>query len=139
TLLNRTEQDLQRLEGKEKDLHQLLKENERLKKEMEQVMDKEKHRQQVEVLKEQNKLREEQLAYLKDMERKLKAMVIEWRKTENKDEVVKLIHALLFNQKEKQVQQKKDRKVSDKFIELNGSIIEGDKVRMKKNHQVGTV
>ncbi len=139
TLLNRTEQDLQRLEGKEKDLHQLLKENERLKKDMEQVMDKEKHRQQVEVLKEQNKLREEQLAYLKDMERKLKAMVIEWRKTENKEEVVKLIHALLFNQKEKQVQQKKDRKVSDKFIELNGSITEGDKVRMKKNHQVGIV
>ncbi len=139
TLLNRTEQDLQRLEGKEKDLHRLLKENERLKKEMEQVIDKEKHKQQVEILKEQNKHRQEQLVYLKEMERKLKAMVIEWRKTENKEEVVKLIQALLFGQKQKQMQQKKDRKLADKFIELNEAIEEGDKVRMKKNHQVGTV
>jgi DNA mismatch repair protein MutS2 len=139
TLLNRTEQDLQRLEGKEKDLHKLLKENERLKKEMEQLIDKEKHNQQVEVLKEQNRFREEQLAYLKDMERKLKAMIIEWRKTPDKDEVIRLIHALLFKEKEKQVQQKKDKKLGDKFIELAEPIAEGDKVKMKKNRQVGTV
>lgn len=139
TLLNRTEQDLQRLEGKEKDLHQLLKENERLKKEMEQVMDKEKHRQQVEVLREQNKIREDQLAYLKDMERKLKAMIIEWRKTTDKEEVIRSIHALLFKEKEKQVQQKKDKKLGDKFIELEDPIAEGDRVKMIKNRQVGTV
>ncbi len=139
TLLNRTEQDLQRLEGKEKDLHQLLKENERLKKEMEQVMDKEKHRQQVEVLREQNKIREDQLAYLKDMERKLKAMIIEWRKTTDKEEVIRSIHALLFKEKEKQVQQKKDKKLGDKFIELEDPIAEGDRVKMIKNRQVGIV
>ncbi|MES2649602.1 MAG: MutS2/Smr-associated SH3 domain-containing protein [Bacteroidota bacterium] len=139
TLLNRTEQDLQRLEGKEKDLHKLLKENERLKKEMEQVMDKEKHRQQVEVLREQNKIREDQLAYVKDMERKLKAMIIEWRKTPDKEEVIKSIHALLFKEKEKIVQQKKDKKLGDKFIELEEPIAEGDKVKMRKNRQVGIV
>lgn len=139
TLLNRTEQDLQRLEGKEKDLHKLLKENEHLKKEMEQVMDKEKHKQQVEVLKEQNRIREDQLAYLKDMERKLKAMIIEWRRTENKEEVIRSIHALLFKEKEKQVQQKKDKKLGDKFIELAEPISEGDQVKMKKNRQVGIV
>ncbi|CAN5485030.1 DNA mismatch repair protein MutS [soil metagenome] len=139
TLLNRTEQDLQRLEGKEKDLHQLLKENERLKKEMEQVIDKEKHRQQVEVLREQNKIREDQLAYLKDMERKLKAMIIEWRKTTDKEEVIRSIHALLFKEKDKQVQQKKDKKLGDKFIELSDPISEGDKVKMIKNRQVGIV
>ena len=33
-------------------------------------MDKEKHRQQVAVLKEQNKISEQRIAYLKDMERK---------------------------------------------------------------------
>jgi DNA mismatch repair protein MutS2 len=37
-LLNRTEQDLQVVQQKEKDLHRLLKENERLKKEMQTVM-----------------------------------------------------------------------------------------------------
>ncbi len=79
-LLNRTEQDLQHLEKKEKDLHQLLKENEKLKKEMQQVLNKEKHLQQVELLKEQNRISEEKITYLKDMERKLKQMLIEWQK-----------------------------------------------------------
>jgi DNA mismatch repair protein MutS2 len=77
--------------------------------------------------------------YLKEMERKLKAMVIEWRKTDNKDEVVKLIHALLFQQKEKQTSQKKDKKLDSRFVELQESVGEGDKVKMKKNRQVGVV
>ncbi len=138
-LLNRTEQDLQRLESREAELQQLLKENERLKKEMERTMNREKHQQQVELLKQQNKFREEQLSYLKEMERKLKAMVIEWRKTDNKDEVVKLIHALLFKQKEKQVSEKKEKKLDNKYTELAEPIQEGDKVKMKKNRQVGVV
>lgn len=138
-LLNRTEQDLQRLEGKEKDLQKLLKENERLKKEMERVLDREKHNQQVELLKQQNRLKEEQINYLKEMERKLKHMVIEWRKTDNKDEVVKLIHALLFKQKEKTTNERKAHKIDKQFIELAEPITEGDQVLMRKNRQVGTV
>ncbi|RYY95634.1 MAG: DNA mismatch repair protein MutS, partial [Chitinophagaceae bacterium] len=70
-LLNRTEQDLHAVEQQQKDLSKLLKENERLKREMEQVLDKEKHRQQVELLREQNRISEERIAYLKDMERQL--------------------------------------------------------------------
>ena len=138
-LLNRTEQDLQKLEVKETELTKLMKENERLKKEMTEVMDRERHRQQVEVLKEQNRLKEEQLDYLKDMDRKLKALVMEWRKTENKEEVVKMIHAVLFKQKEKQVAEKQQKKMDTKYIELNGDIQEGDKVKMQKNRQVGIV
>jgi DNA mismatch repair protein MutS2 len=139
TLLNRTEQDLQRLEGKEKDLHKLMKENEQLKKEMERVLDKEKHTQQVELLKQQNRLKEEQINYLKEMERKLKHMVIEWRKSDNKEEAVKLIHALLFKQKEKTTEEKKAGKIDKRFIELSDPIAEGDKVLLRKNRQVGTV
>ncbi|WP_416438175.1 endonuclease MutS2 [Phnomibacter sp. MR] len=138
-LLNRTEQDLQRLEVREAELHKLMKENERLKKEMEKVMNREKHDQQVELLKQQNRFREEQLTYLKEMERKLKAMVIEWRKTDNKEEVVKLIHALLFKQKEKLTAEKKDKKVDNRYTETADPIAEGDKVKMKKNRQVGVV
>ena len=63
-LLNRTEQDLRDLEKREKELQLAVRENERLKKEMQQVMDKERHRQQVEVLKEQNRVSEEKIAYL---------------------------------------------------------------------------
>lgn len=139
TLLNRTEQDLQRLEERETELNKLLKENERLKKEMEKALDKEKHRQQVELLKQQNYLKEDQINYLKEMERKLKHMVMEWRKAENKDEVVKLIHALLFKQKEKIATEKKASKLEQKFVELAEPIGQGDMVKMKKNRQIGTI
>ncbi|TAD85719.1 MAG: DNA mismatch repair protein MutS, partial [Bacteroidetes bacterium] len=138
-LLNRTEQDLQKLEGREKELALLLKENERLKKDMLLVMEKEKHRQQVEMQREQNRIKEEQLAYLKDMDRKLKALVMEWRKNLNKDEVVKTIGALLFNQKEKPALVKADKKFDHRFIELAEPIAEGDTVKLVKNRQVGTV
>lgn len=138
-LLNRTEQDLQQIEKREKDLAQLVKENERLKKEMQQVMDKEKHLQQVELLKEQNKIGENRIAYLKDMERKLKQLQIEWRKEENKNKVVKQIEALLFKKDEKKVVSKMQKKIDSKFSEVGGEIKVGDKVKMKKNHQVGQV
>ncbi|MBL0182976.1 MAG: DNA mismatch repair protein MutS [Chitinophagaceae bacterium] len=138
-LLNRTEQDLQHIDKEKASLQQLLKENERLKKEMQQVMDKERHRQEVERLKEQNKISEERLAYVKDMERRLKAMVIEWRKADDKDKVVKMIHALLFKQKEKLTSEKQQRKQDEKFVEIGGEIKVGDKVKMKKNRNTGIV
>lgn len=138
-LLNRTEQDLQKVQEKEKDLHRLLKENERLKKEMEQVMNKERHRQQVEILKEQNKVTEEKLAYLKDMERKLRTMVVEWKKTDDKNKVVKEMSSLLFNKNEQKAVSKKQKQLDSKYQEVNGEIKVGDKVKMKRNLQVGEV
>ncbi|MEO7044370.1 MAG: DNA mismatch repair protein MutS [Ferruginibacter sp.] len=138
-LLNRTEQDLQHIDKEKFQLQKLLKENEHLKKEMQQVLNKEKHRQEVELLQEQNKISQQKIDYLKDMERRLKAMVIEWRKAENKDEVVKMIHALLFNQKEKMQKEKHQKKLNEKFIEVGGEIKIGDKVKMKQNRQVGVV
>ena len=138
-LLNRTEQDLHNLEKKEKELHQLMQENEKLKKEMKHTMDREKHDQQVELLKHQNKVSEEKLAYLKEMERKLKQMVIDWRKEEDKSKVIKNISALLFNKHEKKAAGKMQKQVESKFIELPGEIKVGEKVKMRKNHQVGQV
>jgi len=138
-LLNRTEQDLQKIDKEKIELQKLLKENERLKKEMHQVLNKEKHQQEVEKLKEQNKISEDKLLYLKDMERRLKSMVIEWRKTEDKDKVVKIIHALLFNQKEKFTAEKQQKKLNEKFEEIGGEIVIGAKVKMKQNRQVGIV
>ena len=138
-LLNRTEQDLRDLEKKEKELHQLMKENERLKKEMEQVMNKERHRQQVEVLKEQNRVSEKRIAYLKDMERKLKQLLIEWRKEEDKTKVIKQMQALLFKKNEQKAASKMQKKIESKFAEIGGDIKVGDKVKMKRNHQVGEV
>ena len=138
-LLNRTEQDLRDLEKREKELNQAIRENERLKKEMQQVMDKERHRQQVEVLKEQNRVSEEKIAYLKDMERKLKQLQLEWRKEENKNKVLKQMEALLFKKNEVKAASKMQKKIDDRFSEVGGEIKIGDKVKMKRNHQVGEV
>lgn len=138
-LLNRTEQDLRDLEKKETELNKAIRENERLKKEMQQVMDKERHRQQVEVLKEQNRVSEEKITYLKDMERKLKQLLVEWRKEENKNKVIRQMEGLLFKKNEQKVVSRMQKKIDSKFAEVGGDIKIGDKVKMKRNHQVGEV
>ncbi len=138
-LLNRTEQDLQQVQAERKNLDKLLKENEKLKKELEHVMSREKHSQQIELLKNQNRLSEEKLAYLKDMERKLKAIVIEWRRTEDKNSLIKMIQSLLFKQREKKVVERQQQKIDKKYIETTEPVKEGDKVKMIANRQVGVV
>ena len=66
-------------------------------------------------------------------------MVIEWRKTDDKDKVVKMIHALLFQQKERITTQKQQQKLNEKFEETGEEIQIGAKVKMKQNRQVGIV
>ncbi len=141
-LLNRTEQDLRQIEEKEKELQKLLKQNDRLKKEMEVQLDKEKHRQQVELLKYQNQVSEERIAYLKDMERKLKQIVFDWRKAdsqEDKKDLMKQMQAMLFKQKEKQVKEKAKKIVNAKYEETGEEVKTGVMALMRQNNQVGTV
>ena len=138
-LLNRTEQDLREVEKKEKDLQRMIRENEKLKQEMQEVIKQEKHQQQVELLKQQNKINEERLVYLKDMERKLKQLILEWRKTEDKNKVIREMQNLLFKKNEQKAVGKMQKKIDSKYEEVNGEIKEGVKVKMKRNHQVGEV
>lgn len=138
-LLNKAEQDLQKVESREKELQKLLKENERLKKEYEVLSDKERVQQQYNILKLQNKVREEEIQYLKDMERKLKQIVVEWKRTDDKQKVIKQAEALLFRRKEKAINEKIQKKVQDKFEEIKGDIKVGDRVKIKVNSQVGKV
>lgn len=138
-LLNRTEQDLRDVEKKEKQLNALLKENERLKSEMEVFIKKEKHKQQLELLREQNRIAEEKFAYLKDMERKIKQILMDWKKSENKEQVMKEMFALLFKKNEVKIQSKMQKKVDARYQEVQGSIAVGSRVKMRKNHQVGEV
>jgi DNA mismatch repair protein MutS2 len=141
-LLNRAEQDQREIEKKEKELSKLIKENEKLQKEMQQVINKERHLQQVELLKQQNRITEDRIAYLKDMERKLRQLVFDWKKAEaqeDKKDLIKQMHALLFRQHQKQVTEKVKKKLNSKYDEVGGEVQVGDKVLMKKNHQVGEV
>lgn len=138
-LLNRTEQDLRNIEQKEIELQNMLKENAKLKTELEKTLHKEKHQQQLQILQEQNKISSERYGYLKEMERKLKQIIFDWRKAENKEEVIKQMHTLLFNQKEKPIPEKVKKKFDAKFVEIEGNIVPGSSVKMKKTHQTGTV
>ncbi|MEY3576604.1 MAG: hypothetical protein RL394_186 [Bacteroidota bacterium] len=141
-LLNRTEQDLRKIEGKEKDLQKMIKENEVLRKSLNQQLEREKHSQQVELLKHQNLVSQEKLVYLKDMERKLKQIVFDWRRSESdqdKKQLMKNLQALLFNQKEKQVTEKKKKKLDSRYMETGKPPVPGDLVLMSQNNKVGVL
>jgi DNA mismatch repair protein MutS2 len=141
-LLNRTEQDLRKIEGKEKDLQKMIKENEVLRKSLNQQLEREKHSQQVELLKHQNLVSQEKMVYLKDMERKLKQIVFDWRRSESdqdKKQLMKNLQALLFNQKEKQVTEKKKKKLDSRYMETGKPPVPGDLVLMSQNNKVGVL
>lgn len=138
-LLNNTEQNLQIINKEKQELSKLVRENEQLKKEMKVLIDKEKHKQQVELLKHQNKITEERIVYLKDMERKLKQVVFDYKKNDDKNEVIKNLKNLLFKQEEKQSISKISKKIEKKYSEINEEIKKGSLVKISKNHQIGNV
>ena len=138
-LLNRTEQDLQLVQQERKELHKKLKENDSLKTELDKVLNKEKHVQQIELLKEQNRVSEEKFAYLKDMERKIKQIALDWKKSDKKEEVMKNLYNLLFKTNDKIVINRLAKKVDKQYKEIKQPIIVGAIVKLKKNYQVGEV
>ena len=138
-LLNRTEQDLQLVQQERKELHKKLKENEILKSTLETILNKEKHIQQIQLLKEQNRVAEEKFAYLKDMERKLKQIALDWKKSEKKDDVMKNLYNLLFKKNESVVINKLAKKVDKQYKETKQPVTVGSTVKLKKNYQVGEV
>ena len=141
-LLNRTEQDLRKIEDRERELQKMIKENEALKKSLNQQLEREKHSQQVELLKHQNLVSQEKLVYLKDMERKLKQIVFDWRRSESdqdKKQLMKNLQALLFTQKEKQVTEKKKKKLDSRYMESGKLPVPGDLVLMSQNNKVGVL
>lgn len=138
-MLLQTEQQAIQLTSKEKHLEKLIQENEKLKKQYETLSDKERFRQQQETLKLQNKIKKEELDYLRDMERKFKQIIIDWKKSENKQEVIQAAENVLFRKKQVQSNQAAAKK-ADKNYEVIGGIPKiGDLVRNKENHQVGTL
>ena len=107
---------------------------------MEQVVQQEKHRQDLEMLREKNKMNATQLAYLKDMERKLRQVVTDYKKTDDKQEVIRNLRDLLFGKKESVAVKKMAGKVNKLYRELPNQAIEvGKLVKLTRNHQVGTV
>lgn len=138
-MLHRTEQQSVRLGDKEKELDKLIRENQKLKKNYEELTDKEKLKQQQATLKLQNQIKKEELDYLRDTERRFKQIIQDWKKTENKQEVIQAAEQVLFRGKQVQSNAAAAKK-ADKNYEPTGSKPQvGDMVRNTLNHQVGTL
>lgn len=138
-ILHQTEQQSLRLGGKEKQLDDLIAQNEKLRERYEQLIDKERLKQHYETLKLQNKIKKEELDYLRDTERKFKAIVQEWKKAEDKSEVIKAAENVLFRRKQVAGNAAAARKADKNYDTVGGMPQIGDLVRNRVNHQVGTV
>lgn len=136
-ILHQTEQQAVQLSDKEKKLDKLLKENEVLKKNYEALTEKEKLKQHYATLKLQNKIKKEELDYLKDTERKLRQLIHDWKKTENKQEVIASAEQLLFKKKQLQSNQAAATKADKHYDVVGGKPKVGDTIRNKANHQIG--
>ena len=137
TMLHKTEQQSVRLTGKEKDLDKLIRDNEKLKNEYETLIDKERQKQHFATLKLQNKIKKDELDYLRDTERKFKQIIHDWKKAEDKQEVIKSAENVLFRRKQIASNQAAAKKADKNYETLGGSAKVGDMVRHQENHQVG--
>ena len=138
-MLHQTEQQSVRLTDKEKELTKLIKENEKLKTKYDELTDREKLRQQQETIRLQNQIKKEELDYLRDTERKFKQIIQDWKRAENKQDVIKAAESVLFRKKLVDTNAAAARKADKAFETLGGTAKIGDMVRNKVNHQVGTV
>ena len=138
-MLHQTEQQSVRLGDKEQELDKLLKENQKLKKNFEELTNKEKLRQEREILQLQNQIKKEELDYLRDTERKFKQIIQDWKKAENKQDVITAAENVLFRKKQVQGNAAAAKKADKNYDLRGGQPKVGDLVRNKENHQVGTL
>jgi DNA mismatch repair protein MutS2 len=139
SLLNSAEQNSQKIEIDKLAMKELLKEQERLNAELRIKLNKEKHRQETEKLKLQNKVTEDKLVELKNMERKIKQAVFEWKNTKNKGDAISNMEALLFYKKGKAKEDALEKKFLSRYKITGGVIALGNLVRMKSTNQVAIV
>lgn len=136
-ILHQTEQQSVRLNDKEKSLEVAMVATERLKAEYERLIDKERLKQHYETLKLQNKIKKEELEYLRDMERKFKQIIQDWKRSEDKQTVLAAAENVLFRRKQIAGNASAAKKADKGFDIIGGTPVIGDLVRHKTNHQVG--
>ncbi len=139
SLLNNAEQNSQKILKDKEALNELLKEQERINAELRIKLNKEKHRQETEKLKLQNKITDEKLIELKNLERKIKQAVFEWKKNKNKSDAIAHLENLLFYKKAKAQEDAIEKKFLSKYNITEDKIAVGKLVRMKSTNQVAMV
>jgi DNA mismatch repair protein MutS2 len=102
-------------------------------------LNKEKHRQQIELLKHKNIEQDRKWVELKDLERKIKAVIHEWKRAEDKSKAMQQIQILLFGQKQKFTITKKEKEMLEQYETSALEIVPGALVRSNTNRKIGTV
>lgn len=138
-LLHRTEKELAEVQQKQRELNRLLAENQRLHVEMDRVMDREKHQQEVQLQREQNRISAERLQELKDLERKLKTIVQDWRKGVDKEKAMKEMGQVLFPKRGRPAEAKGGKEFGPAHETLSGELELGDTVLVRKTGRTGLV
>lgn len=136
-MLHQAEQQTVKLDDKEVRLNKLIEEYEIKRAEYEELIDQERLKQHFATLKLQNKIKKDELDYLRDTERKFKQLIIEWKKADNKQEVIKSAETLLFKRKQLKEQEAAAEKADKLFMVTGKPPKIGDLVRNIHNHQVG--
>jgi DNA mismatch repair protein MutS2 len=138
-MLSAAEKNEQKTALHEQELKELLIEQERLNTISKININKEKHKQQVELLKLQNENTAKKLAELKDQERKIKQAVFEWKNAKNKSEAIKNMEMLLFHKKKNTSQEAMEKKFNKKYEILEQPIAVNVLALMKSTQQVAVV
>ncbi len=139
TLLSESEKKMQELLKKEKTLDLMMKENQKSKKRYEELADAEDFRRRERLQKLQNQVKKEELENLKNLERKFKQLIQDWKKAENKSEVLDEAENLLFARKAAKTNERFQKKADKNFIKTKEPIEPGALVMNIDNHQVGTI
>ena len=76
---------------------------------------------------------------MRDTERKFKQIIHDWKKTDNKQEVMNAAENVLFRKKQIASNASAAKKADKNYDTVGGKARPGDLVRNKENHQVGTL
>jgi DNA mismatch repair protein MutS2 len=138
-LLAEASRQLQQLKAEREAVKRLQQENERLKSELEHTLNREKHRQEMERARLQQRQAKERIEQLRDLERKLKAMIAEWRKSDDKPKAIKAIQTLLYARQTVPSRQQARDGAGEQPVPLSGELRVGDRVMLKKTGQPALV
>src|SRR5690606_13883171 len=123
-----------RLTSKEKQAETLLRENEKLRKKYEVLIDKERVKQEQQTIRLQNQIKREELEYLRDMERKFRQIIKDWKTAEDKQQVIAAAEKVLFKKKQIQANAAMAKKADKQYRLVGREPQVGDLVRHKTNH-----
>ncbi len=138
-LLRETEKRMQSIVKKEEDLAKMEAKYSRELERYKSLSDKEEFRRQEKMQKLQNQIKQQEISEYKNLERKLRQLIQDWKKAENKEEVLKEADTLLSIQKIKKSNKQLESKANRKYRPSKEEIKVGSLVKNVENAQVGTV